>query len=128
MKHEGVIVTMPLRFFREYPGGFDRFLSIMRSLNHPASNIVWNQTISAKPKQEVQFCYLCVAGEVRYRLDIDGYEEGDKAFVDYCPDGSQVIREHRNKKWVRLRGPFVEAPSPIPMKGFQGFRYCEYLF
>lgn len=121
-KPEGILITMPVRFFSDYPGGEPQFRAIMDKLNKV--DIPWGQTISSIPKHEVLYCYLVFGGKVQYRLNIMSYEKGtSKEFND-----GGIIRVFRNKNWVNLCAPIIPAPIDIPMRGFQGFRYTEFLF
>lgn len=128
-KPTGIILTIPQNFLREYPGGESRFRRAMGAVNEGA--MIWNQTISAFPKHEILHCYLCMNGKIAYRLNIAGYDEGTKVFNDPKPtgDGLEIVRRSLgHKKWVLLCAPVELAPTEIPYKGFQGFRYTQDLW
>lgn len=114
---------MPTRFFKEYPGGESSFRRIIERLNY-SDVFKWGNTIASIPKQEVPYCYLVFGGKVQYRTEILEYER-NKTMTFY--DGG-IERVFTNKNWIWLRGPVERAPRQIPMRGFQGFRYCDYLF
>ena len=77
--------------------------------------------LPAKPQTEVLYLYLVVEGKVDVRLNIAGYEPGD---ARECWD--KTIR--KPKVWAVCTGPVVRPAEPMPMRGFQGFRYTERLF
>lgn len=123
VKPEGIIITMPEKFFAEYPGGEAQFRHIMEAMNHH-DTIVWGNTIANIPQHEVLYCYLCFKGFVQYRLNILDYERNvSKQFSD-----GGIVRVFSNKNWVNLCGPVIPAPRQIPRTGFQGFRYTHLLF
>lgn len=77
--------------------------------------------MSCKPKIDVLHLYVLIAGEVILRMNVAGYDEGDKR---KCWDGS--MREP--KYWAVCTAPLSRPPYPIKMRGFQGFRYTEGLW
>jgi hypothetical protein len=121
---EGIIITMPLRFFDDYPHGEAGYRRIVEYMN-VKEDIVWGQTISGIPKVEVPYCYICFGGFVQYRFQIVNYEKNaTKEFND-----GGIIRVFENKNWVNLCAPVVKAPKEkFPQRGFQGFRYTPLLF
>jgi hypothetical protein len=126
-KPDAIILTMPVKFFRDYPGGMERFRRTLAMVD--AGQFVWNQTISSIPKHEVLWCYLCIDGRIQYRLNISHYEKGAKEFNDPTPTGERVVRRFSDsKKWGILCGPVQKAPKDLPMKGFRGFRYTNIIF
>lgn len=81
-----------------------------------------NFRLPTKPKEhEVSLCYIVHDGAIRGWNDvvsIDYRPEGvvrDPITGDYWPAGFYVVRDPH---WHPLK-------DPIPMKGFQGFRYYE---
>ena len=123
-KPEGIIITMPSKFFDEYPNGEAGYRRIVESMNR-FDDVMWGQTISAIPKHEVLYCYICFGGYVQYRFNIVDFEKSvSKEFND-----GGIIRVFKNKNWVNLCGPVVKAKDcEFAMKGFQGFRYTNILF
>ena len=122
MKRDCIIITVPEKFFREYPGGESQFKEIMNRVDQGLTT--WGQTISGIPKQEVQFVYLCYRGKIQLRLTLLNFEKNcSKSFGD-----GGIIRNFRNKNWANLCGPVVWAERDFPQRGFQGFRYTEFLF
>lgn len=110
---------MPERFFQEYLGGEDAFKAVMEYVDAGTTN--WNQTISSVPKADVQFVYLCYRGKVQLRLTLLKFEKNiSKTF---CGE-----RTFNNKNWAVLCGPVVWAEGDFPQRGFQGFRYTEFIF
>lgn len=121
---EGILITMPAKFFQEYPGGKEQYCYILERMNEN-DRIIWGNTISSIPKLPVVYCYICYDGYVRYRLNIVDFEKNTSK--DFNDGG--LIRIFKNKNWVNLTGPVVKAPEgEFPKKGFQGFRYVQKLF
>ena len=77
--------------------------------------------LAAMPKHKVLHVYLCIAGEIKFRLNLAGYEPGGKR---ECFDGSQ----RDAKFWAICTGPVSRPPEPIKHRGFQGHRYTEELW
>lgn len=122
MKKDCIILTTPKAFWDAYPGGRDRFYEVMTYVDN--GTLVWWQTCASIPVQPVEFCYLIVDGAVKLRLTIQEFKRNtSKEFED-----SGVIRVFEHRNWAVLCGPVVHAPKIIPMRGFQGFRYTEFLF
>lgn len=118
----GILITMPAKFFEEAytPDTFTRIMAI----GNEREDFVWGQTISAIPTLEVEYVYLVFGGKVQYRLSILNYERNvTKRF-----DDEAVTRVFENKNWVNLCAPIVKAPSDFFMRGFQGFRYADFIF
>jgi len=73
------------------------------------------------PKIDVLHLYLLIEGEIKVRLNIAGYENGD---ARECWDAT--IRSP--KYWAICTSPVSRPPTPIKRRGFQGFRYTEELW
>lgn len=123
-KPDGIIITMPARFFQEYPGGEATYRRIVETMN-VREEVIWGNTIANIPSVEVAYCYICFAGYVQYRFSIVDFEKNtSKEFSD-----GGIVRVFHNKNWVNLCAPVVKAPKEkFPQKGFQGFRYTPFLF
>lgn len=122
-KPAGVLLTMPKAFFEHYPGGEERMLEWFKQMNKH-DGLWWNQTIANVPTLDVEFAYLVYGGKVQYRLTIDKYERNvTKEFTD---KGTTRIFEKRN--WAILTGPVEKADKDYWMRGFQGFRYTDFIF
>ncbi|MEK6323588.1 MAG: hypothetical protein AABN33_18260 [Acidobacteriota bacterium] len=79
--------------------------------------------LAQKPKVEVLHMYLLVGGRVIVRANIAGYANGNGLDIK-CWDGS--VRHP--KFWAVLTAPVSWPKEPVPMRGFQGFRYTESLW
>lgn len=78
-------------------------------------------TMQAMPRTPVLHLYILVEGFIRVRTNIAGYEECGEL---ECWDGTT-----RNSKYVAIcTAPICYPPSPVPRRGFQGFRYTEDLW
>lgn len=118
-----ILITVPKRFFNEYPGGLKAFETFIENMN--ADNMaVWYNTISNIPKASVQYCYSVYRGKVQYRLNVMEFQRNRS--ISFAEKGKR--RDFPNKNWVLLTAPVIKARIDIPMKGFQGFRYTEQLF
>lgn len=121
-KPYAIALTVPVRFFEDYSGGLAQFQYIMGILEE--AGMTWHNTISAKPKMDVDYCYLVYDGKVQLKLLILGFETGkSRTFIE-----EDIERFFPNKNWVNLIGPVDKAPRDYYMKGFQGFRYTDFIF
>lgn len=77
--------------------------------------------LSQQPRQEVLHVYLCIGGKINVRLNLAGYEDGDKR---ECFDGSM----RKPAVWAICTGPISRPTEPIQRRGFQGIRYTEELW
>ncbi len=77
--------------------------------------------LAQKPTVEVLHIYLLIEGEVRVRLNIADYVDGD---ARECWD--ETIR--KPKYWAICTVPVSRPPEPIKRRGFQGFRYTAELW
>ena len=123
IKPDGIIVTMPEAFFKEYDQ--NRFELEMKAMNEPDSEMIWYRVMKNLPTIEVLYCYLVYNGKVMWRTNIAGVERNvTKSF----PRPKGGIRTFENANMLMLCGPTLKAPGDFPMKGFQGFRYTQQLF
>lgn len=115
----GILLTMPVAFFEDrgwsvedFEKYYERF---MRNEEH-----IWNYRKKTLPVHDVLYCYLVFGGCVKFRSNIVGYERNvAKTFYD---DPDLKPRNFSPSNWIILNG-VARPPHPIPMKGFQGFRY-----
>jgi hypothetical protein len=79
-----------------------------------------NFRVPARPRELPQRCYMVYDGAVRCWSPVKALMwrgEGEVRRVDgmgFWPEGWYIVRE-----------PFYAEIEPIPMKGFQGFRYFD---
>jgi len=77
---------------------------------------VMNFKVNGFPKVNIGArCYLIHNGFIKGWMEIVGFSEKD--FVCYT-----TLNEWKGK-FIERSGKFHELKNPIPMKGFQGFRY-----
>jgi hypothetical protein len=128
MQPSAIVKTFPVHFFRDIsPREFVRGFVI--ALNDPEHETVWWSMMGNRPKQEVQYCYIVIGNRVRYRASV-GWFEGPYDYPNELP-GFKTFGDGRtlySRYWMALTGPVIKAPERIPMRGFQGFRYCDILF
>lgn len=122
MKKDCIILTIPNRFWDEYPGGLAMFKRVMKQIDQGRNT--WLQTISGIPKQEIEFVYLCFLGKVQCRLTPIEFRRNES----HQWEGVDGMRVFNSRNWVELTGPVQWAEKEYPMKGFQGFRYTEFIF
>lgn len=114
IKYTGIIKTMPMQFFKDF-GGVDKFHKEFHDLlNNPRYDGYWYFSLSGQPKYDIAYIYILFDGAIRYRANI----------MDYMPAGEMMCASGMlfGKAWARVTAPVVKI-DPIPMKGFQGFRY-----
>ena len=119
---EAILFTLPKKFFDGY--GMDRFENDMRRANIE-DDFQWNRACRSLPRNEPLYVYFVYGGFVQYRMDFSHFERNQ---TKHFPATGGGIRTFSKKHWVIMRGPSVKAPYPIPMRGFQGFRYTEFIF
>lgn len=112
-----IIKTFPVVFFREL--SLREFVRQWRSINQDGS--CWVCPMPAVPRQEVLYCYIVIGNRIRYRCNISHFEPGGERIFS---DG----RRFTAKAWMVLTAPVVKPPHKIKKRGFQGFRYSEFLF
>jgi len=123
-KVEAIMLTLGVDFFKMYPGGEHQVRNMLEGMN-VTDRYNWMQLCgSGVPKIAVKYCYLVWGGEVQYRAEIKEFRKNSTGQFN---DGG-IVRTHRHKNLCVLQGPVEPAPGSMPMKGFQGFRYSEYLF
>jgi len=106
-----------------YPGGREAIIKALERCDDGSHQ--WMQFCgSGTPDKKYEFVYLIWDGKVQYRLSIEEYQ---KRTSGRFADGG-VVRSFKNRNLVVMSGPVVKAPFDIPKKGFQGFRYTEFLF
>ncbi len=114
----GIIRTLPSL----EPGhiGRKRYKTSIRLLEADALPAIYI-ALAQTPKIEVLHLYLLMEGEIKLRLNIAGYQDGD---IRECWD--KTIR--KPKYWAICTAPVSRPPEQIKMRGFQGFRYTEELW
>jgi hypothetical protein len=116
----GIMVTWGKDMIQE-KGGLLAFIRYFEQ-GMESEDFMWLQKCKNKPAHDIQYVYIVVCNQVRYRLYYGGYQTGVTTI--YNGDGrSWSSREMIS--WPRLvfAGPVVKAPHKIRQKGFQGFRY-----
>lgn len=114
---EGIIITISQQMLKER-GVFNWAREFLETMNNEEWSYWMRQ--GAKPKRDINYVYLCIGGKIRYRAYFAGTETGWMTFEN----GEEMY----GKVWIIMAGPVEKPIHPIPMKGFQGFRYCEKLF
>lgn len=122
---EGLLLTMPVAWFTDRRMSYAQFCPMFEACMADEDSY-WNYLKTNLPVHDVAFVYLVFDGFVQYRANFVGYERGVAKAFDDAPDG--VVREFPPSNWILFSGPVVIAPHDIPMRGFQGHRYCKKLF
>ncbi len=118
----GIIKTLPIEFFLNYEdGGRKGFEKDFEMINKRADQYHMVFNLNGKPKYEVLYFYLNYDGAIRYRGNILGYAYPNASIV--CLDGKTVF----GKIWVEVGPPIIKL-KPVPMKGFQSFRYTNEIY
>lgn len=116
----GLIMTFSMAMITEGGTTLREFLRAFERLND--DNACWLQKCRNKPKHEVLYCYIIIAGRVYYRANVSHWEPGGEInATNILKPGGDILKI----SWPRLvlTPPIVKAPEKIPMRGFQGFRY-----
>jgi len=116
----GIIKTMPESWIMRLPTGLKNWEKTFLKMNEVEGNY-WIFNLPGKPKYDVLYFYLLFDKAIRYRANIIGYEK-EKTIKCYT-------REFKHGRiWVQVSAPVIKLSSPVPMKGFQGFRYTEEVY
>lgn len=116
---DGIVITWKRDMFPD-----NSFDAVMRLFEHELNNDgAWVQKALRAPKYDVQFVYIIIDGEVKYRCNYAGWSN----------DRMELTRKNGityNVPWPRIliTGPVIKPSIKINLKGFQGFRYCTELF
>lgn len=111
----GLITTFSQQMI-EYNGGKFSFMRSFLACMDDSDN-TWLHRSKNKPRFDILYAYIIIAGKLRYRVNYVGYDTG--------PAIIYRINHQWQINWPRmiLAGPLVKAPYEIKMQGFQGFRY-----
>jgi len=124
-RSDAIILTLPVAFFNDRGMSTDQF-KVLFERYMQRDDALWNFRLTNLPTFDVNYVYLVFAGHVQYRANLVQYERNKtKRFAD-APDGK--TRTFPNCNWVLFTGPIIKPPQPIPMRGFQGFRYSLIIF
>lgn len=115
----GIIRTLPSLYGDESVGA-KRFQKSIESMEKGRLDSILI-ALQAIPKYDVLHLYLLIDGEIVVRVNIADYIPGYQA---ECWD--KTIRQP--KFWAVCSAPVSRPPEPIKRRGFQGFRYTEYLW
>ncbi len=116
----GIIVTFSKKMIYDEIGK-EKFIGQILTRLNENREAYWMHTMHIKPKHEVIYCYILYDGKIQMRANIAGFEKG-------YPVIFLNRRTYTPNHWMILTAPVVVAPFDIPMKGFQGFRYCAEMF
>lgn len=123
---EGIVITWSMDLINA-KGGLMAFIRYFEKvMGEQCGDTLWLQKCNHKPKHDIIYVYIIVAGRLRYRLN---YIDFDTGLVNVGHGGaswssSQVVNWSR----ITMAGPFVKNPHKRKLRGFQGFRYCTKLF
>ncbi len=85
---------------------------------------IWLHKCKNQPKHEILDVYVIVCNQVRYKLLYAGYET-EPAEIEVGDGHSWCSTDIIHWPRLLLAGPFEKAPTKIPYRGFQGFRYLD---
>lgn len=115
-----IILTLPVAFFTDRNMTVDEFIPLFRR-HMQQDDALWYFKKKSLPVHEVAWVYIVFGGHVQFKTNLVGYERNRTYTFRDAKD--QRNRTFENCNWIILCGPAIPAPYPIPMKGFQGFRY-----
>lgn len=121
---KAIMITIPKWFIHEF---YERWMwdRVIMYLEKPDSGQVWHHGLPSVPKNEVIHCYIVFDNLIQFRLNIAGFHNGQRDFFDLS---NNITRDGGFGPYVELCGPLVRPDHPIPMGGFQGYRYVDQLF
>lgn len=130
LQADGIVLTLPVMFFEDRKTNVQDFKK-MFPLHMAAEDSLWNFRLTNLPTQDIAWVYLIFDKHIQFRCNFVQYERNaSKRFAD-AEDGR--IRSFPNANWVIMCGPAIPTPPghhwyENECRGFQGFRYCTYLF
>lgn len=118
---DAIIVTFGKKIF-DGNGGKEKFIEFFESWAQ-RENCEWYHKCKNRPHQDIAWVYVIVENFIMYRMFYGGYKSVGEKILTW-EDGVKEI------SWPRiiLAGPLTKAPTQMPMRGFQGFRYTQKLF
>lgn len=124
---EGIVITVSAGMIGDH--GYRHWLrNFLESMKQSEETCDWNYyfRVGGQPRQDkhIQYVYLCIGGKIRFRVFYAGSQAGGKLNLS----NGHRYRIVEGRAWILTAGPVERAPHPIPMKGFQGFRYTHKLF
>ena len=115
---EGIIVTVSRKYLKER--GERNWLKDFMKAMDDESYTYWLR-LGSRPKREVLYIYLVLGNKIRYRYTFVMYEKGGSFNTS---DGRIIFANC----WLVGAGPLVRPEVEIRRRGFQGFRYTEFIF
>ena len=82
----------------------------------------WNFQRAPKRFEPGDLLYVVHHGEIRHVFETGSFERGPKPPVEDAEGHNPPLRKGGVRAWLN---DYWELDEPIPMKGFQGFRYFE---
>jgi hypothetical protein len=115
-KPVGIIKTMPESWVEALPKGIEGWEKDFMVKCNTREGYYWRFNLSGMPRHEVLYFYILFRKAIRYRANIIQYDGADEI---KCYTGE--VRS--GKIWVCVGAPVIKLKEPVPMTGFQGFRY-----
>lgn len=122
---EGIVLTLPVAFFNDRNMTTDQFKQLFERYMR-REDAIWNFRLTNLPTHDVAYVYLIFEKQIQYKAHLVQYERDKAKVFNDSPDG--IVRSFPPSNWVLFTGPLVKPPNELPLKGFQGFRYCTKLF
>ena len=116
----GIIRTLPSLYADERNVGHRAYRRSINAMEEDEEAVMFI-ALAQQPRHELLHLYILVGGRIDARFNLIGYEPGDSR---ECWD--KTIRQP--KVWAVCTGPVSRPPSPVQMRGFQGFRYTPTLW
>ena len=114
---EGIIVTISNSMLKKgYRHWLKNFLNAMEQ-----DDMTYWVKVGNKPKHDILYVYLLIGGKIRFRTN---FVMAEGAMEKEFDNGDTMF----SKAWIIITGKVTRPTTPIPMKGFQGFRYTQKLF
>jgi hypothetical protein len=108
-----IVISIPARFRRA---------NVLRQLEHCQDNIAWHYMVDRLPRdRDLRRMHFVHDGELIGSLPISGIENVTRRLALVRADGSHLpmTRDYA----ILACGTFRRRQSPIPMRGFRGWRY-----
>jgi hypothetical protein len=116
----GIIRTLPQVYADPKHDARINYLASCRALDQDEDYTI-AFCLASQPKLDLLHVYVIIDGEIDARFNFVAYRAGESCKLW---DG----RVRHPKVWAVCAGPVSRPPSPIKMRGFQGFRYTSDLW
>lgn len=129
IRPEAILVSMSRKNVIEWNGleYLDRFFQLYYSNPKTDDDRTWWYKIGQHfPKFEPLFVYFVIHNQILWRFNFVKFHDMKDNPTTLFKGNSETL--YTEGKYIVCCGPSIKAPSDIPLKGFQGFRYSSIIY